>query len=541
MNEGIQFKRSSIVLFIGILSLALFVESSIPYIYAERKNLPGNTFLGQIIYTPDQDMYFSFIRQAHDGHFVFNNRLTYIPNQPAFVNLEFWLVGAIQRVTGMSENAVYYLWRYMGVLLLTIGIFMLARMVLPTRRQVLACMVLLLFTGGFGFLFATLNSAHIIGLEAAHAGILDMKFGFLPFQQAMTNPHFSLPHGLILIAYAYFLLGEQRRKTKYYVLSGLFFNIIGLIRPYDIMAPFIIFPVYVLVADGFKFRIKELFIRLLPLFMIVPVLLYNVWLFKINDIFKYWSMQGLNAGSLPSPILHYLAYGLAGVLAIVRVGQVKTNPFSRTDKFLLVWFLVTFVVIQLGKYLPIIGFSPQIGVYLAIPLGLLGCSIRYRQGYSKLKYYGVIAVVMVCVIISNLSILMYYCKNFNDRDKTPVFYANKEEMDAMRWLDKNTKEGAVVLAMPSTSLRIAKYTSDKVVAAHYSVTPHYKESAAMATGFYMDSVLGAGQKAALQKLNVGYIYVGPSEVERNNVKVLEDGALVKVYSNALVRIYKVGP
>jgi len=429
----------------------------------------------------------------------------------------------------------------MGVLLLVIGIFMLVRIVLPTRRQVFACLALLLFTGGFGFLFAALNSAHIIGLEAAHAGILDMKFGFLPFQQAMTNPHFSFPHGLILIAYAYFLLGEQTRNTKYYVLSGLFFNIIGLIRPYDIMAPFIIFPVYVLVADGFKFRVKELFIKLLPLVMIVPVLLYNVWLFKINDIFKYWSLQGLNAGSLPSPILHYLAYGIAGILAIVRVGQAKTNPFSKTDKFLLVWFLVTFVVIQLGKYLPIIGFSPQIGVYLAIPLGLLGCSIKYKPNFSRLKYYGVISVVAVCVVVSNISILLYYCKNFDDRDKTPIFYANKEEMDAMQWLDKNTKEGTVVLAMPSTSLRIAKYTSDNVVAAHYSVTPHYKESAAMATGFYMDSVLGAGQKAALQKLNIGYVYVGPSELERNSVRVVEDGTLVRVYGNRMVSIYRVVP
>ncbi len=539
MNDRLQFKRSTIALFIGLFSIALFLESSIPYLYAERKNLDKNTFLGQIIYTPDQDMYFSFIRQAHDGHFIFSNRLTYIPNKPAFINLQFWLVGTLQRFTGLSENGIYYLWRFMGVLLLTIGIFMLARILLPTRRQVLACMALLLFTGGFGFLFAALNSAHLIGLEAAHAGILDMKFGFLPFQQAMTNPNFSFPHGFILIAYGWFLLGEQTGKTKYYILCGLFFNIIGLIRPYDIMAPYLIFPAYILLTDGFRFRLKELLVRLLPLFMIVPVLGYNVWLFKINDIFKYWSLQGLNAGSLPSPILHYLAYGIAGILAIIRVAQIKKNPFTRTDRFLLVWFLVTFVVIQLGKYLPIIGFSPQIGVYLAIPLGLLGCSIRFRPGFSTFKYYGVIAIVTACVVISNVSILMYYCKNFNDTDKTPIFYANKNEMDAMQWLAKNTAEGTVVLAMPSTSLRIAKYTSDNVVAAHYSVTPHYKESAAMASHIYADSVLGAGQKETLQKLNIGYIYIGPSEIEANNVNVLNDGTLTQVYANALVRIYKV--
>ena len=540
MNDNVQIKNSTVALFIGIISLALFLESSIPYFYAATKYRQEAKFLGQIIYTPDQDMYFSFIRQARDGHFVFNNRLTYIPNKPVFVNLQFWMVGAIQRVTGLSENGIYYVWRYMGILLLTIGIFLLARIVLPTSRQVFACVTLLLFTGGFGFLFALLNSAHLIGIEAAHAGILDMKFGMLPFQQAMTNPNFSLPHGLILIAYALFLLGEQRGSTKYYVWSGFVFCLIGLVRPYDILPPLVVFPVYLLITNGgFKFQLRQLFTKLLPLFMLAPVLLYNFWLFKVNDIFKYWSLQGLNASSIPSVPWHYSAYGIVGILAIVRVAQFKTNPLGKTDKFLLTWFLLTFTLIQLGKYFPIIGWSPQIGVYLAVPLALLGCSIKYRPAYPKMKFYSIVGLVAACAIISNVFIVLYYCKNFNDRLKAPIFYANNNEVAALDWLNKNTGEGTVVLAMPSTSLRIAKYTSASVVAAHYSVTPRYTESAAIASGFFADSVLGNPQRSALEKLNIGYIYIGPSEKESNSVRVLNDGTLTKVYGNELVAIYKV--
>jgi hypothetical protein len=540
MNNASAIKNSTIALFIGIISLALFAESSIPYFYAEHKCKPQNKFLGQIIYTPDQDMYFSFIRQSRDGHFVFNNRLTYLPNKPVFVNLQFWLIGAIQRVTGLSENGIYYVWRYLGILLLTIGIVLLARIVLPTPRQVFACVALVLFTGGFGFLFALLNSAHLIGLEAAHAGILDMKFGMLPFQQAMTNPNFSFPHGLILIAYSLFLLGEQKNSTKLYIWSGIFFCIIGLVRPYDILPPFVVFPAYLLITNGsFKFQWKQLFIKLLPLFMLVPVLLYNFWLFKVNDIFKYWSTQGLNANSIPTVPWHYSAYGIVGILAIIRVAQLKNNPLSRTDKFLLTWFLLTFSLIQLGKYFPVIGWSPQIGVYLAVPLALLGCSIKYRPDFPKLRFYGIFTVVAACAIISNIFIVLYYCKNFTDKDKTPTFYANKNEVAAFDWLNKNTPESTVVLAMPSTSLRIAKYTSDNVVAAHYSVTPHYAESAAIASSLFADSVLGRPQLPAVEKLNVSYIYIGPSETQANSVRVPNDGALTQVYKNDLVTIYKV--
>jgi len=540
MNNASAIKNSTIALFIGIISLALFAESSIPYFYAEKKCLPGDKFLGQIIYTPDQNMYFSFIRQARDGHFFFNNRLTYIPNKPVFVNLQFWLVGAIQRITGLSENGIYYVWRYLGILLLTIGIFLLAQIVLPTPRQVFACVVLLLFTGGFGFVFALLNNAHIIGLEAAHAGILDMKLGILPFQQAMTNPNFSLPHGLILIAYALFLLGEQKNSLKHYIWSGVFFCIIGLVRPYDILPPFLVFPVYLLIANGgLKFQLKQLLVKLLPLFLLVPVLLYNFWLFKINDIFKYWSMQGLNANSIPPVPMHYLAYGIVSILALVRVAQVKNNPLSRIDKFLITWFLLTFTLIQLGKYFPVIGWSPQIGVYLSVPLALLGCSIRYRANYPKGRFYGIVAAVAACAIVSNIFIVLYYCKHFTDKDQRYTFYCHKSELAAYDWLSKNTPEGTVVLATPATSLRIAKYTSNTVVAAHYSVTPRYQEYAAIASSFFADTVIGSAQRPALEKLNVSYVYMGPEEINLNIARVPDDGALTRVYSNDLVNIYKV--
>jgi len=538
MNNGLKIKNSYLALLIGFISLVVFLESSIPYIYAEHKATSENKFLGQIIYTPDQDMYFSFIREAKDGCFVFNNRLTYIPNNPTFINLQFWLIGTIQRITGLSENGIYYVWRYLGILLLTIGITLMARIVLPTAGRVWACITILLFTGGFGFIFAMLNSAHLISLDTAHSGILDMRFGFLPFQQAMTNPNFSFPHGLILIAYALFILGEQKNETMYYLLSGLFFTIIGLVRPYDILPPLVIFPVYILINSGFKFDIKLLAKQVLPLIIIIPVMAYNLWLFKFNTAFKDWSTQGLNAGSLPSVTWHYLSYGIVGILAIIRLAQVKTNPLNKTDKFLQVWFLATFTLIHLGKYFPVIGFSPQIGVYLAVPLALLGCSIKYDMQGQKLRNYGIMTIIVLCVIISNISIVLYYTKNFSDPAKTPIFYANNNEVAAWEWLNKNVKYDDVVLAMPATSLKIAKYTDASVVAAHYSVSPKYNENAGIVNGIFSDSLLN-NQEPVIEKLNVHYVYIGPNERAVNHIKVNPGNHLTPVYSNAMVSVYKV--
>ena len=537
MQGSAPLKNSTLALLIGLISLVVFAESSIPYIYAQHKTPVGSKFLGQIIYMPDQDMYFSFIREARDGKFVFNNRLTYLPNKPAFINLEFWFVGALQQITGLSEDGIYQVWRYLGILLLTIGVTLTARVVLPTGRQVIACVVMLLFTGGFGFVFALLSSAHLISIDAMHNGILDMRFGFLPFQQVTTNPHFSFPHGLILIAYAFFLMGEQRGISRYYFLSGLFFAIIGFVRPYDIILPFAILPLYVLITGGLRTG-ASLAIKALPLLMILPVLAYNVWLFRFSDAFKEWSTQGLNSGSLPSALWHYLAYGIVGILAIIRVAQYRTNPLSKNDKFLITWFLLTFMLIQAGRYLPIIGWSPQIGVYLAVPLALLACSVRLMQA-SRLRYYAAIAVIAVCILAGNISIVAYYAKNFSDSSKIPLFYAGNNEVAAWQWLNANVKEGNVVLAMPSTSLQIGKYTSASVVAAHYSVTPHYIETANAITGIYANATLGLAQQSALQKLHVDYVYIGPAERMLNSIKAEPGTCLTSVYSNPDVTIYKV--
>ena len=533
-----QFKTYQVWLLIIMLSSAIFVESFIPYWYAGQHTPQGMHFLGQIAYTLDQNMYFSFTSQARDGHFILNNKLTGIPNPPVFVNLEFWLAGFIQHISGISENAAYQVWRYLGVLLLTTGVYAMAVAVLPTARKVLMAMLLLLFSGGFGFIFALLDLFHIIGGNTTQLGIIDFRYGLLPFQQMTTNPHFSFPHGLILIAYACFLLGERRNKIAYYALSGLVFTVIGLVRPYDIIPPVIIFPLFILITHRpFRFDLRLFAIKLLPLLLIIPVFLYNVWLFKFNDIFKYWAQQGLNAGSMPSAIWHYLGFGIAGMLAVVRLSQLRAHPLDKFGKFLLVWFGVTFAFIQLGKIVPAIGWSPQIGVYLMVPLALLGCSIR-SVSWSRSIYYTGLAVVVACVALSNITTVLYFTKNFKG-DKTQFYYAQQSEVDAWMWLNDHVAEGAVVLAGNDASLHIAKYSKCRVVAAHYSVTPRFQEMSGLVAGIYVSSHLGYEQKPQLQQMNVDYVYIGPLEKRPKNIRVDSSDYLTPVFANAAVAIYKV--
>jgi len=405
---------------------------------------------------------------------------------------------------------------------------------LPNLKRATAATAAFLFTGGFGFIFTILGGSHLVGVDAAQAGTLDMRYGLLPFQQVLTNPHFSLPHGLILLAYTFFLLAHRESRLSYYIASGAVFIVIGLVRPYDLILAFVTLPVFLLLSRGHSKRSR--ITGLLPLVMILPVFCYNIWLFKIHPIFSYWSRQGLFAGIMPGPLWHYAAYGVIGILALWRIVQVKHKPFSNCEWFLVVWFTVTFILVQMGRYIPLLGWSPQLATSLLAPLVLLGFSVRIdKLRKSRLLYGSAISGLVIIIAVSNLSIVAHFVKNVTNRKKAGVYYATKDEFGAWQWMSEHVKEKEVVLALPASSLRIAKYTPASVVAAHYSVSPRFPEM----YGIIKETLMGLDDTKRLNKLNVSYVYIGPDEKRLNDSQPTEDQYLKPVYNNNSVSIYAV--
>lgn len=522
--------------FLTVLVVIVFLESYIPYWYASSNIANDNIFLGQVAYPSDQAMYFSFINQAAHGHFIFYNKLTYLPNAPVFVNLEFLLAGFIQRLFGLSEDAAYQAWRLIGIGLLAASFYLLATLILPTLKRAKAATAVFLFAGGFGFVFVILRSLHLISSDAAQWGSIDIRYGLLPFQQMLTNPHFSLPHGVLLLAYGFFLLGEKRGRLCYYLTSGALFIILGLMRPYDILPPLVILPAFLLLSSNDADRPATR--RWLPWVMILPVLSYNIWLFNINTIFRYWARQGGNVAVMPGPLWHYLAYGVIGVLAIWRLTQIRRNPLGNAERFLVLWFAFLFAFIQVAKYVPLLSWSPQMAISLAAPLVLLGFSARTDAApRPRLANCWAIIGLVILIAASNASIVWYFANNFKGKHEDARYYATKEEVSAWQWLSEHVREKEVVLALPETSLGIAKYTPASVVAAHYSVSPKFPETVRKIYEIFRGR-LDASKKLLLEELNVDYIYIGPRET-RLNIEAGRNDYLELVYHNPVVSIYKV--
>jgi hypothetical protein len=518
--------------------LAAFFESYLPYHFAEANQPPAASFLGQVAHTTDQNMYFSFIRQAYDGNVVFNNRLTATPNSGAFVNLQFLAVGRVMRLFHLSENAVYQVWRFAGILFLTLGFTFLSLVALPSLSKRVVSLCVFIFGGGFGALFSLAANHGLLSREAAFRLTPDLWSGMLPFQQLMCNPHFSLPHGLMLIGFALFLLAEMREQSVWlYVASGAIFLVNGFVRPYDLISLAVVFPVFIATEAMRRFDWRASALRAIPLAIASPALVYSIWLFEYHPIFKYWSQQGHNIQFMPSPHLQMFAYGSIGLLAIARIFQFRNNPLSLVERFLLVWFVGIFFCVHLGSIIPALGFSPQNSIPLFAPLVLFAFSLRLRLRRVRRGLF--IAAVAALLVMGNIGGVAYSSKSFTGTADTRNYYASADETTALDWLDKNLQPGTVVLAVPPVSGRISKYTSASSLVGHHSVTPHYNSMLAHVRRLLAARQFTASEHRMLRDLGADYLFVGPQEQRLLGFDPNTAPGLARVFARESVAIYKV--
>lgn len=517
-----------------------FFESYLPYYFAEHRKPPASSFLGQVAHTMDQDMYFSFVRQAYDGNVLFNNRLTAAPSDGAFVNIQFLAVGRAMRLLHLSENGVYQLWRFAGVLLLVIGFALLAGVVLPSFWKRLVSLCVFVLAGGFGGFFMFAGDWGLLSREVTFKLTLDLWSGLLPFQQLMLNPHFSLPHGLMLIGCALFLLAEEQANALWlYVACGVVFLVNGLVRPYDLISLAIVIPVFIASEAIRHFDLRISARRAIPLAILLPALVYSIWIFEFHPVFKYWSAQGHNIGVMSLPHVQILGYGSIGILAIARILQFRSNPFALVERFLLVWFVVILCCTHVGRVIPALGFSPQIGIPLFAPLVLFAFSLRlhWRRCYRGL----VISLVAALVVIGNLGNLAYASLPFFGATDIRRYYASADETAALGWLNQNVGQGKVVVALPPVSGRVSKYSSASSLVGHHSVTPEYDSLGARVYRLLVAHQFTFAEHRELRDLGADYLFVGPEERRLLGFDPETAPGLAKVFARGSVAIYRVEP
>src|SRR5687768_1507741 len=93
--------------------LLLSALTQFPYLAATVDPPRGRAFAGFFQFAVDQHVYFSFVTQAENGRFLFDNALVLEPHPPCLINLEWWAVGRLSRLLG---GRPFLAWRLLAAL-----------------------------------------------------------------------------------------------------------------------------------------------------------------------------------------------------------------------------------------------------------------------------------------------------------------------------------------------------------------------------------------------------------------------------------------
>jgi hypothetical protein len=537
--------RAAIVLLGAGLGVLVFIVTAIPYREAERRAPQGGEFMGQIALAMDINSYYSFIRQAADGRLLFRNNMTHIEHDPVFFNLEWLVLGRCMRGFGWTERQVFDCWRAAGAVTLLAAFALLSVVCLQNSYHRVIALFLCAFGGGFGWMLAVAARFGWVDLSGSYGPknpAMELIIAIHPFAQIAKNPHYSLPHGTLLLLVVFLVVAETTRSRagRWYIACAAMTLIQGLIRPYDLITIYAWLPVY-MVFDAIwtrKIEIGRTALRLMPLVAALPLFAYYVYIYKLHPVFKYWAVQG---DQPPMPIhWHMLSLGLAGALLLYRLIRFRRYPFDAVaDRVLLAFAVVILGLYYANRFTRDLSFSPQIGIPLLSPMILLGvATLPSSDNIVTNKRKALIwAFAVVFVATNALTTPMVVQRATELAVVRPRHYLRPGDLAAIAWLKLHAKPDDVLLANEISGNQIAQRVSIRVALGHWALTPNAKSLERETKRLLRGSMPPGRAVEFLDRVNASFIYV-PNTVSSPTGQGL--GRLPGVHpalSNADARIY----
>ena len=238
-NVAVESRERNERSFVRLFAAAALLVAFLPTLLALARTPAGSSYLGFEFNTDDHMVYAAWMRQAMDGHFLFDNRFTTEAQPGLTINLYFFDLGLIAKVVGIPVaaglgRAVF------SVLFLLLIYRVVRRMDYSTYGSKLA-VTLVTVGAGFGFLLWQ-NFGNALG-----AGAPDFLTGFLKgqlptdvwqpegfvFSSMLTNGLFMVSLCLIVALFTAFLDARTNPRAVW-VGFGCTFVLMN-IHSYDVL------------------------------------------------------------------------------------------------------------------------------------------------------------------------------------------------------------------------------------------------------------------------------------------------------------------
>lgn len=485
--------------FVFSLGLLLCLVTTLPYLVGHFVSYPGTAFTGIIEHSADTNNYLSYANQAASGKWLFRNQMTGEPHGEVFFNLEWLLIGKLSALFGVPLPVGLSILRLSCLLLMGYGVYWLSTFVLETRLARRIALVAIMAGGGFGWIAAL----HLFHVPIDSSYFLDLTAALqFPFYWALKLPHFLVSETFVVLGLCYFLRAETRHRFTDYVAAGGCYLASGSCRPYDMLFLMCATGLY-LVIDN-KARLNWILLRrALPIFMCLPLLGYEFWIFKIHPVFRWWSLPGLPP---PSPWLLALSFGPSFLLFVAALWQWKTLRQDRVQTFLACCLGCAVVFVYTYRWFH---FSFQFATNIVVPLVMLGI-IAFERPISKLKEkrWGT-ALLLGMLVVNSLTSVALAGQVIVLAAKGD-FRISQQELEAFSWLDRHSQTNDLVLANFEISNHLPQYTHNAVFCG-YGNTVRFAEKSQAQLAFFKADTSTLARADLIAQSGVRFVLATPEE------------------------------
>lgn len=532
-----------VLLFSGIFSIIFFL----PFLYAFFSAPKNLYFTGLHYLAPgDYSLYYSYIHQAYQGHFIFRDLFTTESVSYTTINT-FWnfaaLLGKFLRIGPIWAFQVS---RIAMIPALAFSLYIFFSYFYSDPRERKYMLFFSCFASGIGayavsFVFFSQSGIHQSSLPpdlwVAESNI---------FLSMLHSGHMVLSWALIILIFLFSLLSMEEKKFFWSVIAGALMLFLFSFHPFHFILISAVLAAHALFlwCKDKKFPQKPFQNLCILLFFSLPGVFYYAFLLKSDIVAQARSTQ--NVGLTPPLLSVALGFGFLlffGLYGIYYFFRQKGRDQKR--EFILIWLFVQSLLI----YAPV-PLQRRLIEGMAVPLMVFAFDAlivfwKYASAKKPLVEYAsrplvrtALGIVFFAIIffpsnlfVAAIDLSWYYQKN-------PFIYFSRVDVSPLLWLRAQEGDGAV-LADVNVGHFIPGISGRAVFAGHYIETPNFQKKAEQIKDFYSAGLSREERIAFLKTNRIEYVYYGKSERRLGSFNPAGEKYLSKVFEYGSTQIYRV--
>jgi hypothetical protein len=482
---------------VALVTLALVIVSSLPYLVAWVATPEGAHFTGLLVNPMDGHSYVAKMRQGLDGSWRF--RLVFTPEQQegAYLFLFHIGLGHLARWTNLPLITVYHGARVLAGAALLLVAYRFIVSLGGERGQRRLAFLLLGVSSGLGWL------AVLVGYFSADLWVPEA----FVFYSILDTLHFPLAIALMLVVFMALALPGREPGWQEGLVAAVASVGLGVVQPFGVIPVYAALAVWMVLRWLRDRRVAWQAVGWAAVAGLVAIVypLYGVLAIQADPVLEGWSAQN----QTPSPPVWdwLLSFGLVAVLAVPGT-VVAVRRRSDGDLLLLAWVIAAGV----GMYAPL-ALQRRLALGLQVPLALLAAMgwwevVRPRLRARRRRL--ATAVVVGFSTLTNLFLMAMFVLAALGGE--PRFYLSDGEWQVLEWLREEVSRDQVVLCAPQTGMFVPAWAGQRVVYGHPFETVNAERRKVQVEAYWAGEMDLAERESFLQENGVGYVLVGSREL-----------------------------